>query len=210
MGGIRVAWLHGLRSCVPADDLEHKLTSIALEPNLLPFFRIVDECDITSPSLEEHICTSESHLAAVLNDALKQGSGAKLWVNISQPTASSRSQPALTLEAAMRLLQHHYSLPAFSVLDALSATHRCKLDRDGKSIYCSLLAFSYDANMPVEDRGAAGKKLASRERSPSSSADRLDEPLLVSTVDDDAGETGSNRMHQYKMLFLPVFRHGEY
>ena len=93
-----------------------------------------------------HTCTSESQLAAVLKLASKQGSGAKLWFNITRPAASSPSQPALTLEAALRMLQEHYSLQAFSVLDALSATHRCKLDRDASSIYCSLLAFSCDAN----------------------------------------------------------------
>lgn len=115
-----------------------------------PLSRVVDECDITSPSLTMQTCTSESQLAAVLIEASKQGAGAKLWVNITRPAASSRSQPALTLEAALRLLQEHYSLQAFSVLDALNATHRCKLDRDANSIYCSLLAFSCDANATLD------------------------------------------------------------
>ena len=176
----------------PKGVIPVSLMPIALDDHLC---RIVDECDTTALSLEEHVCTSESHLAAVLNDALKQGSGAKLWVNITQPTASARSQPALTLEAAMRLLQHHYGLSAFSVLDALSATHRCKLDRDDKSIYCSLLAFSYDATTPVEGRRKSDYTPAPREQPLLSPTDCLEEPLLVSTEHDDAGETGSNQMH---------------
>ena len=106
------------------------------------------------------------------------------------PTYSfDRALPALTLEAALRLLQSHYGLQAFSVLDVLNATHRCKLDRDDNSMYCSLLSFTYDSkeaggqSRGLPSKGKKGKK-SQRGRG-------LEEPLLVVRGGDDDDGWGS-------------------
>lgn len=115
----------------------------------------MDGCNLTALNSIQQDCTSESQLTEALNKATHHDKThpPKLWINVTTPDHTSDwSQPSLTLGAALKILQTHYSLSAFSVLDALRATHRCKLDRDERSIYCSLLAFSCNK----EAQGNAG------------------------------------------------------
>ncbi|GAX77470.1 hypothetical protein CEUSTIGMA_g4914.t1 [Chlamydomonas eustigma] len=129
-------------------DVEFKLaagSSTRVVASVYDYSTIADDTqsDEREISVSDKRCNSEGQLiAALTNVKSKDQNGGKCWVNISQPEAGSVHRPSLTLEKALRLLQHYYGLQAFSVLDAMTPTHRCRLDNYPGGLYCSMLAFS--------------------------------------------------------------------